>query len=183
MIGKLMTTAVFAAASLGTNMALAADFKVTSSDFGSGKVAQAQFANIMGCTGKNISPEISWSNAPEGTRSFVVTLYDKDAPTGSGWWHWVVANIPEDATSLPSGAGNEAMKLPKGAIMTPTDAGVPGYGGACPPEGTEHDYTITVKALGIDKLPVPENATPALIGFVSNMNTLAVATISAKGSR
>ncbi len=181
MIGKLMTTTVFAAASLGT--AFAADFKVTSRDFASGKVEQAQFANAMGCTGGNVSPEISWSNAPEGTRSFVVTLYDKDAPTGSGWWHWVVKNIPSDTTSLPPGAGNEAAKLPKGAMMTPTDFGIPGYGGACPPEGTEHDYTITVKALGVDKLPVPENATPALIGFVSNMNTLAVAIISAKGGR
>ncbi|MBP1861152.1 YbhB/YbcL family Raf kinase inhibitor-like protein [Rhizobium herbae] len=183
MIGKLMTTAVFAMASLGANTVSAADFKVTSSDFASGKVEQAQFANGMGCTGKNISPEISWSNAPEGTKSFVVTLYDKDAPTGSGWWHWVVTNIPASATSLPSGAGNGAGQLPKGALMTPTDAGMAGYGGPCPPKGTEHDYTITVKALGIDTLPVPENATPALIGFVSNMNTLAVATISAKGSR
>ncbi|WP_349437889.1 YbhB/YbcL family Raf kinase inhibitor-like protein [Pararhizobium sp. A13] len=178
-----MATAVFAGVSMVAGAAFAADFTVTSSDFASGKVEQAQFWNAMGCTGGNISPEISWSNAPEGTKSFVVTLYDKDAPTGSGWWHWVVVNIPASATSLPAGAGSDAGKLPEGAIMTPTDTGAAGYGGACPPDGTEHDYTITVKALGVDKLPVPDDATPALVGFVSNMNTLAVATISAKGSR
>ncbi|KQS99193.1 MULTISPECIES: YbhB/YbcL family Raf kinase inhibitor-like protein [unclassified Rhizobium] len=181
MTGRLMT--LVATTLMGANMASAADFTATSNDLASGKVAEAQFANVFGCTGANVSPDISWSNAPEGTKSFLVTLYDKDAPTGSGWWHWVVANIPADATSLKSGAGSEAGRLPQGAIMTPTDTGMAGYGGACPPEGTEHDYTITVKALSVDKLPVPDNATPALIGFVSNMNTLAVATVSAKGSR
>lgn len=179
----LKTAAGFLAASLLASTVFAAEFTAESKDFASGKVAQAQFAGIMGCTGKNVSPDISWSNAPEGTKSFLVTIYDKDAPTGSGWWHWVVANIPASATSLPAGAGTDASRLPKGALMTPTDFGVPGYGGACPPEGKEHDYTITVKALSVDKLPVPDTATPALIGFVSNMNALAVATVSAKGSR
>lgn len=179
----LKTAAGFLAVSVSASAAFAAEFTAESKDFASGKVAQAQFAGIMGCTGKNVSPDISWSNAPEGTKSFVVTIYDKDAPTGSGWWHWVVANIPASTTSLPAGAGTDASQLPKGALMTPTDFGAPGYGGACPPEGTEHDYTITVKALSIDKLPVPDTATPAMIGFVSNMNALAVATVSAKGSR
>jgi Raf kinase inhibitor-like YbhB/YbcL family protein len=161
----------------------AADFTVTSHAFASGTVQPAQFSDIMGCTGGNLSPDIRWSNAPAGTKSFVVTIYDKDAPTGSGWWHWVVVDLPADANSLAAGAGNGKAALPQGTRMTPTDMGAPGFLGACPPEGPEHDYTITVKALGIDKLPVPDDATPAMVGFVSNMNALAIATISAKGKR
>jgi len=177
-------TATFAAALALCPLAVqAADFTVTSEAFASGRVQPAQFSDIMGCTGQNLSPDIRWSNAPEGTKSFVVTIYDKDAPTGSGWWHWVVVDLPADATSLPAGAGSGKARMPDGARMTPTDMGTPGFLGACPPEGPEHDYTITVKALGIDKLPVPDNATPAMVGFVSNMNALATATISATGKR
>ncbi|MCJ8052709.1 YbhB/YbcL family Raf kinase inhibitor-like protein [Shinella curvata] len=178
-----LIAALAATLSLCPLTAQAADFTVTSNAFASGTVQPAQFSDIMGCTGKNLSPDIRWSNAPEGTKSFVVTVYDKDAPTGSGWWHWVVIDLPADANSLAAGVGNGKAKLPDGARMTPTDMGAPGFLGACPPEGPEHDYTITVKALGIDKLPVPDNATPAMVGFVSNMNALATATISAKGKR
>lgn len=176
-----LLAALAATLSLCPLTAQAADFTVTSDAFASGTVQPAQFSDIMGCTGKNLSPDIHWSNAPKGTKSFVVTVYDKDAPTGSGWWHWVVIDLPADANALAAGAGSGKAKLPGGARMTPTDMGMPGYLGACPPEGPEHDYTITVKALGIDKLPVPDNATPAMVGFVSNMNALATATISAKG--
>jgi Raf kinase inhibitor-like YbhB/YbcL family protein len=177
-------TAAFAATlSLCPQAGLAADFTVTSQAFASGVVQPAQFADIMGCTGGNLSPDIRWSNAPVGTKSFVVTVYDKDAPTGSGWWHWVVIDLPADANSLAAGAGNGKAALPRSTRMTPTDMGTPGFLGACPPEGPEHDYTITVKALGIEKLPVPDNATPAMVGFVSTMNALATATISAKGKR
>ena len=176
--------AAFAAAlSLCPPAGHAADFTVTSHAFASGTVQPAQFSDIMGCTGGNLSPDIHWSNAPEGTKSFVVTIYDKDAPTGSGWWHWVVVDLPADANSLAAGDGNGKAALPQGTRMTPTDMGAPGFLGACPPEGPEHDYTITVKALGIDKLPVPDDATPAMVGFVSTMNALATATISAKGKR
>ncbi len=178
-----LLAALAAALSLCPLTAQAADFTVTSEAFASGTVQPAQFSDIMGCTGENLSPDIRWSNAPAGTKSFVVTVYDKDAPTGSGWWHWVVIDLPADTNSLATGAGNGKAKLPEGARMTPTDMGAPGFLGACPPEGPEHDYTITVKALGIDKLPVPDNATPAMVGFVSNMNALATATISAKGKR
>lgn len=183
MTSSRFITAFVAALSLCPLAAHAADFTVTSAAFASGSVQPAQFSDIMGCTGKNLSPDIRWSNAPEGTKSFVVAIYDKDAPTGSGWWHWVVVDLPADANSLAAGAGSGKAKMPDGARMTPTDMGVPGFLGACPPEGPEHDYTITVKALGIDKLPVPDNATPAMVGFVSNMNALATATISAKGKR
>ncbi|WP_439616093.1 YbhB/YbcL family Raf kinase inhibitor-like protein [Shinella sp.] len=176
--------AAFAAAlSLCPQAGLSADFTVTSAAFASGAVQKEQFADSMGCTGGNISPDIRWSNAPVGTKSFVVTIYDKDAPTGSGWWHWVIIDLPADANSLAAGAGNGKAALPHSTRMTPTDLGTPGFLGACPPDGPEHDYTITVKALGIERLPVPDDATPAMVGFVSNMNTLATATISAKGKR
>jgi len=166
-----------------TGAAQAADFKVTSADFADGTVHEAQFANGFGCSGGNISPGITWSGAPEGTKSFVVTMYDKDAPTGSGFWHWVVVDIPADSTALPAGAGGDATRLPKGARMSANDASQPTFLGACPPVGQIHDYTITVKALKVNKLPVPANATAALIGYMSNINVLATATISAKGSQ
>lgn len=162
---------------------MAADFKVTTSDAKNGRFGQAQFAGVFGCTGGNVSPQVSWSGAPEGTKSFLVSMYDKDAPTGSGWWHWVVANIPANVTELPQGAGNDASKLPAGALQTPTDNGQAGYGGPCPPVGQTHDYVITVKALKLDKLPVPPNATGAMTGFVSNMNSLAQASITIKARR
>jgi Raf kinase inhibitor-like YbhB/YbcL family protein len=177
------TLAMLATAlALGTS-ADAAEFQAVSRSFAPGVLANAQFANAMGCTGDNISPDISWSNAPEGTKSFVVTLYDKDAPTGSGWWHWVVVDIPADATSLASGAGADVAKLPAGARMITTDAGQAAFGGTCPPPGAAHTYTLTVKALKVDKLPLPPNASPALVGFLSNANMLASATVSATGKR
>lgn len=163
--------------------AMAADFKVTTSDAKDGRFGQAQFAGVFGCTGGNVSPQISWSGAPAGTKSFLVSMYDKDAPTGSGWWHWVVANIPANVTELPQGAGNEASKLPAGAMQTPADNGQAGYGGPCPPVGQTHDYVITVKALKVDKLPVPTNATGAMTGLLSNMNSLALASITIKAGR
>lgn len=161
--------------------AFAADFKAESQAFAQGVVKPEQFANIFGCKGASISPDISWSGAPAGTRSFTVTLYDKDAPTGSGFWHWVVVDIPADVTTLAAGAGSDPAKLPKGAHMTMNDAGQPLFLGACPPPGETHAYRITVKALKIDALPVPENASGALVGFVSNMNKLAEASVVAKG--
>lgn len=163
--------------------AVAADFKVSTNDAKDGRFGQTQFASVFGCTGGNVSPHISWSGAPEGTKSFLVSMYDKDAPTGSGWWHWVVANIPATVTELPQGAGNDASKLPAGALQTPSDNGQAGYGGPCPPVGQTHDYVITVKALKVDKLPVPSNATGAMTGFVSNMNSLAQASITVRAGR
>lgn len=177
---KLIMTAVLSG--LALNAAQAADFTVSSPDIVDGKITLAQFANSFGCTGGNLSPAIAWAGAPEGTKSFVVSMYDKDAPTGSGFWHWVVIDIPATETSLVQGAGTDASKLPAGAQQTLTDAGVPGYAGICPPPGETHDYVITVKAVGIDKLPVDPRATGAMVGMMSNMNVLAVATLTATGS-
>lgn len=162
--------------------ALSSDFKVEVPAFVDGTLKPAQFASVMGCTGGNLSPAVRWSGAPEGTRSFVVTLYDKDAPTGSGFWHWVVVDIPADATALEEGAGN-GEALPTGARMTNTDMSTPGFLGACPPPGETHEYRITVKALKVPKLELPANASPALVGFLSNMNKLAEASVVARGSR
>src|SRR6516164_3789379 len=148
-------------------------FKLTSRDIQEGKtVPNPQVAAVMGCTGNNISPALSWSGAPAGTKSFALTMYDPDAPTGSGWWHWVVYNIPASATELPEGAGGaDAKGVPAGAAQGRTDSGAPGFGGACPPPGDKpHRYIFRVYALKTDKIEVPPDATAALVGFMINAN-------------
>lgn len=133
--------------------------------------------DAMGYGGDNRSPHLTWTGAPEGTKSFVVTCYDPDAPTGSGWWHWVVANIPADVTELPAGASGTDGGLPAVALETRTDFGKPGYGGAAPPSGPAHRYVFTVHALKVDKLDIDADASPALVGFMTHMNTLGKAEI------
>ena len=137
-------------------------------------IAAAQVYNGFGCTGGNISPSLAWKDPPAGVRSYAITVYDPDAPTGSGWWHWVVYNLPATTTSLPAGAGDRSgAKLPAGAVHGRTDFGTPGFGGPCPPQGDKpHRYIFTVHALRIDKLDVPADATAALIGFMINANRL-----------
>ncbi|MGZ8490697.1 MAG: YbhB/YbcL family Raf kinase inhibitor-like protein [Gemmatirosa sp.] len=141
--------------------------------------------NGFGCSGGNVSPALAWRNAPAGTRSFAVTVYDPDAPTGSGWWHWVVYDIPASVTSLPAGAGSTAPTgMPTGAVQGGTDFGAKGYGGPCPPPGDRpHRYIFTVHALRVEKLEVPENATAALVGFNLNANRLGSATFTARYGR
>jgi len=132
----------------------------------------------FGCAGGNVSPHLAWSGAPAGTKSFAVTCYDPDAPTGSGFWHWVVVNIPPTVSELPPGAGNPASgKLPKGALMTRTDFGQAAYGGPCPPEGDHpHRYLFTVFAVG-DTLDVTPDTAAAVVGFNLHFKTLAKAAI------
>ena len=129
----------------------------------------------FGCSGGNRSPHLAWSGAPEGTRSFAVTCYDPDAPTGSGFWHWVVVNIPASVSELPLDAGNpRGSGLPSGALQTRTDFGAPGYGGPCPPQGDHpHRYFFTVFAVGVDQLPVTADTSAAVVGFQLHFNTLA----------
>jgi Raf kinase inhibitor-like YbhB/YbcL family protein len=125
-----------------------------------------QVFNKFGCTGKNVSPVLSWSGAPAGAKSFALTIFDPDAPTGSGFWHWVVANIPANVTSLPMNAGDlRGKNLPKGAVQVRNDYGALGYGGPCPPKGDTHHYVFTVFAVDVDKLPVDAQWTPAFVGF------------------
>jgi hypothetical protein len=158
----------------------AASFRVTSPDLESkGRIAMTHVFNGMGCTGQNISPTLQWSNAPAGTKSFAVTAYDPDAPTGSGWWHWVVYNIPATTTSLQAGAGNSnGRSLPSGAAQGNTDFGSRGYGGPCPPPGKPHHYHFTVFALKVDKIDIPNNSTAAFVGFNLNANKLATARVT-----
>ena len=164
----------------------AADFKLTSPSIKPGStLSDAQVFNGFGCTGKNVSPALKWSGAPAGTKSYALTVYDPDAPTGSGWWHWVVYNIPASATELPEGAGTADGKgLPAGSAQGKTDFGAPGFGGACPPKGDKpHRYIFTVYALKTDKLDIPPDGTAALVGFMIHANQLGKATFSAKYGR
>ncbi len=153
-------------------------FTLSSSDLGGEATLKEEFDGF-GCTGENRSPQLSWKNAPEGTRSFAVTMYDPDAPTGSGWWHWLVFDIPANVRELVSGAGNKQLNLsPEGAVQSITDYGAMGYGGPCPPEGHGlHQYLITVYALKTDKLGLNENTNPATVGYYLWNNTLAKASM------
>ena len=160
----------------------AATFTLNSSDIKAGaSLDMAQVANGFGCSGKNISPALSWENAPANTKSFVVMAYDPDAPTGSGFWHWVVFNIPATAKGLPQAVGTaDTAALPTGAIQSRTDTGVPGFFGACPPQGDKlHRYQFTVYALDVDSLPLTAEATPAVVGFNVHFHTLAKAQLEA----
>lgn len=153
-------------------------FTLRSSDVG-GQATDKQVFNGFGCTGQNISPQLSWSNPPAGTKSFAVTVHDPDAPTGSGFWHWVVFDIPVSANELKTNAGNLLTKLaPQGAIQSITDFGTTGYGGPCPPEGHgSHQYIMTVYALKTEKLGLDSKTPPALVGFNLWNNTIQKASI------
>ena len=154
-------------------------FRLTSKDLKEGgRLPEAQVFNGMGYHGGNVSPDLAWEGAPQGTKSFVVTAYDPDAPTGSGWWHWVIINIPASATEIARGAGNDASKLPKGALQTRTDFGAPGYGGAAPPAGENHRYIFTVHALKVDHLDLDAHVSAAHVGFMTHMNSLGKATLT-----
>jgi Raf kinase inhibitor-like YbhB/YbcL family protein len=154
--------------------------KLTSNSFQDGDYLPA--AHILsadygfGCAGGNQSPHLQWSEAPEGTRSFAVTCFDPDAQTGSGFWHWLVVNIPPDVTELLLGAGSGGASLPEGALQVRTDFGRPGYGGPCPPPGDHpHRYLFTVYAVSADSLPVTADTSAAVVGFQLHFNTLASA--------
>jgi Raf kinase inhibitor-like YbhB/YbcL family protein len=144
---------------------------------GQGTIKEA--FNGFGCTGENTSPQLSWSNAPKDTKSFAVTMYDPDAPTGSGWWHWLVFDIPSTVNELAANAGNLNLNLgPKGAIQSTTNYGTQGYGGPCPPKDHGlHQYIITVHALKTKTLGLDKNANPATVGYYLWNNTLAKASI------
>lgn len=168
------------------SVAATANFKLESPTIKPGAMlTESQVFNGFGCDGENLSPALHWSGAPAGTKSFAVTLYDPDAPTGSGWWHWVLFNLPAGTTSLPEGAGSpDGRNLPPGSAQGRTDFGSPGFGGACPPKGDKpHRYIFTVFALKTDKLDIPADATPAMAGAVIRANTLASATLTAKYGR
>jgi hypothetical protein len=166
--------------------AKASAFKLSSPELKAGQILPAsyEFAGF-GCAGDNLSPALQWQGTPAGTQSFAVTVYDPDAPTGSGWWHWMVYNLPADTTALPRGAGSvDKPQLPAGAVQQRIDFGVQGYGGVCPPAGSPpHRYMFTVYALKTAKLDIPADATPALAGYIINANTLAKASFTVRYAR
>ncbi|HEV2286390.1 MAG TPA: YbhB/YbcL family Raf kinase inhibitor-like protein [Steroidobacteraceae bacterium] len=170
--GWLMTAATVAAAQ--TSGGGPGKFTLTSADFAQGKtLAAAQVFNGFGCSGGNVSPALAWSNAPAGTKSFALLVHDPDAPTGSGWWHWVVYDIPASASALPAGAGDPKKGLaPAGVQQGRTDFGTAGYGGPCPPPGKPHRYYFRLYALKVAKLEVPADSSAALIAF--NVNAAAL---------
>lgn len=172
-VSALMLSPVFAQA--------ADKFSLSSPDIAKGgRIADKFVLNGFGCKGENVSPALVWKSAPAGTKSFALQMYDPDAPTGSGFWHWAIYNIPASATQIPQGAGNAASSLPAGAIGGMNDyqdtgaAGANGsYGGPCPPAGDKpHRYVFTVYALAVDDLyeaaGIPKTGTPALHGFALN---------------
>lgn len=146
-----------------------------------GTIANEQVFSGFGCAGGNISPALEWHQAPKDTKSFAVTVYDPDAPTGSGWWHWVVFNIPPTVTRLDANAGKpEGAGAPQGSVQSMTDFGKPGYGGPCPPKGDKpHRYIFTVYALKVDQLPLKQDASGAMAGFYLKKNMLAKASLTA----
>ena len=161
---------------LATNV-MAEGFYLNSTDI-RGQLGNDQVFNSFGCTGKNISPQLSWKGAPAGTKSYAITVYDPDAPTGSGWWHWVVFNIDPSVDALKTGASTKNM--PKGAIESVTSFGGKGFGGACPPKGDKpHRYIFTVFALDTEKIEQSADARPELIGFFLNGHSLAKASVMA----
>ena len=155
-------------------------FELTSPDFEPGG-ALPQWARAGGAGGEDRSPELCWSGAPEGTKSFVLTIFDPDAPTSSGWWHWAVRDLPATLDCLPRNAGApDAGLLPAGAVTHPNENGEARYGGAWPPPGHgPHRYFFTLSALGVDHLDVAATATPAILSFVVGEHIIARAQLVA----
>lgn len=158
-----------------------ASFALESDDIAEGvRLDPPQVSGIFGAGGEDRSPELRWSGAPEGTRSYAITMFDPDAPTGSGFWHWAVCDIPASVTSLPAGAGAPGSPdLPAGAVTLRNDAGMAGYLGSAPPEGRTHRYVFTVWAVGVESLGLDADASPAFLGFNLFANGVGRAAITA----
>jgi Raf kinase inhibitor-like YbhB/YbcL family protein len=153
-------------------------FTLTSVDItDGGALKQAQVSGIMGAGGEDLSPQLSWSGFPEQTRSFAVTVFDPDAPTASGFWHWAVANLPAVTTELPTGVGDGSL-LPGDALTLRNDAGIRRYVGAAPPAGHGvHRYFVVVHAVDQERLDIGEDASAAFLGFNLFMHSIARAVI------
>src|SRR5690348_9138860 len=173
---------VLAAAALALGALAAHAFELSSPDVAAGGAVSArQVYSEQGCTGSNVSPGLAWSGAPSGTQSFAVTVFDPDAPTGNGWWHWAILDIPADVTKLDAGAGDpRSARAPKGAVQGVNDFREPGYSGPCPPRGDKaHRYVFTVYALGADRLPFDSKATDRAIGRYLDAHALGKTSLTA----
>jgi Raf kinase inhibitor-like YbhB/YbcL family protein len=156
-------------------------FTLTSESITDGQsLNNAQVSGLMGAGGEDVSPQLSWSGFPEETRSFAVTVYDPDAPTASGFWHWAVANLPATVTDLPAGVGDGSQKgFPGDAVTLANDAGMHRFVGAAPPPGHgAHRYIVVVHAVKVEKLEVTEDSSPAYLGFNLFSNAIARAVIT-----
>jgi Raf kinase inhibitor-like YbhB/YbcL family protein len=164
----------------------AVSFRVWSHDIKDGQFQEGQVLSKafgLGCEGGNLSPHINWEGAPQGTQSFVLTVFDQDANGGKGWTHWVVVNIPYTVDSLPRGAGGSGAVEAVGALQTRNDFGQAGYGGPCPPPGQTHHYVVTLTALSIAKLAVDKNATPKMVAALIEGNKIAAVNFTASYQR
>ncbi|AYA42396.1 YbhB/YbcL family Raf kinase inhibitor-like protein [Xenorhabdus nematophila] len=154
---------------------------ITSTEFKNNDFLQKEHEfNEFGGNGNNRSPELAWREAPAETKSFAITAYDPDAPTGSGFWHWVAFDIPVAAQALVANAGkSDGSKMPIGTIQSRNDYGFPGFCGPCPPVGNKaHRYIFTIHALSVEKLGIDAETTNAVARFMIQANTLATATIT-----
>ncbi|MBD5770372.1 YbhB/YbcL family Raf kinase inhibitor-like protein [Marinomonas colpomeniae] len=174
----ILAASIIISASFSTN---SFGFELTSSDIQEGeKMAKTFEFSGFGCDGGNLSPQLTWSDAPMSTKSFAITAYDPDAPTGSGWWHWVSFNIPAEVTSLSRGADLQSL----GATELTSDYGSIGFGGACPPEGHGmHRYQFTIWALPVEKLELNDKVSSAIAGYTLNSMAIGTAKLTATYNR
>lgn len=159
------------------------DFKLYSNDIATNKMINQKFTfNKFGCNGDNISPQLSWVNPPKDTKSFAITIYDPDAPTGSGWWHWMVLNIPKNYSKIDQNFITKNQFRFKNLItQVRNDYGMYKYGGPCPPKTDKpHRYIFTIYALKVDKLMIDKSTTAAHAGFMINANMIAKSSFVAK---
>lgn len=138
--------------------------------------------NTSGCTGDNVSPALEWSGFPPETKSFAITVFDPDAPTGHGWWHWSIVNIPSNVTNLEEGASTNGT-LPEGSVEGRNDYGMKGYGGACPPRGKPHRYVFTVYAIDVEKLEIDETTPGGEVQAKINEHLISKASFTVKYGR
>lgn len=174
-MNKLLIASCFTALAAVSMSASATEFRLYSPDVeNDGEIDSSFEYDGFGCSGDNQSPELRWENAPDGTRSFAISVHDPDAPTGSGWWHWRVINIPSDVNHLAANAGaTDGSNMHEGAVQIRNDYGDKGWGGLCPPaHGQPHRYTFTVHALDVETLEVPEDASPAMVGFMIHQHRI-----------
>lgn len=143
-----------------------------------GSLSKTQEFDGFGCSGSNVSPALEWSGAPDGTGSFVITAYDPDAPTGSGFWHWTMVNLPAGTSALAEGAGAAGAALPGAALHGRNDYSQNAFGGACPPEGRTHRYIFTVYAMPQEALPLDETVSGAVVGFYAQNTALDKASLT-----